>query len=166
ARSLTSLTCVYMSFLAYPGDGRILDHRPALVAQSIGSYRAHLADGSEYSNYVTKRYELTMSTLNDVRIYAGYRCRTPDTFPEHIPEYRAGMLIWTQAESDVTMTRRRHGIHAAIRVVLIPKAKPDTVFEIPVLDHPLILTPEFGPGVTPRARLTRVVYSCAGITSC
>nr|GEW23445.1 hypothetical protein [Tanacetum cinerariifolium] len=31
-----------------------------------------------------------------------------------------------------------------------------------VLDRPLILTPEFGPGVTPGARLTRVVPLCVG----
>ncbi|GJS23947.1 reverse transcriptase domain-containing protein [Tanacetum coccineum] len=104
-----------ISFLAYPGDGRILDHRPALVAQSIGSYRAHLADGSKYS----------IASLPHVTT--------------------VGVLL-------------------SSKVVLIPKAKPDTVSEIP--DHPLILTPEFGPGVTPGARLTRVVYSCAGITSC
>ncbi|KAI3678891.1 hypothetical protein L6452_38195 [Arctium lappa] len=31
------------------GDGRILKHRPILVAASVGSYGAYLADGSEYS---------------------------------------------------------------------------------------------------------------------
>ncbi|GJS15265.1 hypothetical protein Tco_0409737 [Tanacetum coccineum] len=31
-----------------------------------------------------------------------------------------------------------------------------------VNDHPLTLTPEFGPGVTPGARLTRVVSLCVG----
>ncbi|GKD52694.1 hypothetical protein Tco_1281670 [Tanacetum coccineum] len=76
------------------------------------------------------------------------------------------MRIQTQAESDVAVTKRRHGNHVVMQVVLIPKAKPDTVFEISVLDHPLILTPEFGPGVTPGARLTRAVYLCAGIISC
>ncbi|KVI01713.1 Homocysteine S-methyltransferase, partial [Cynara cardunculus var. scolymus] len=30
------------------GDGRILKHRPILVAASVGSYGAYLADGSEY----------------------------------------------------------------------------------------------------------------------
>lgn len=30
------------------GDGRILKHRPILVAASVGSYGAFLADGSEY----------------------------------------------------------------------------------------------------------------------
>lgn len=29
-------------------DGRILKHRPILVAASVGSYGAYLADGSEY----------------------------------------------------------------------------------------------------------------------
>nr|GEV71751.1 reverse transcriptase domain-containing protein [Tanacetum cinerariifolium] len=33
-----------------------------------------------------------------------------------------------------------------------------------VIYHPLILTPEFGLGVTPRARLTRVVPLCVGTT--
>ncbi|PWA62164.1 selenocysteine Se-methyltransferase [Artemisia annua] len=33
----------------YLGDGRILKHRPILVAASVGSYGAYLADGSEYS---------------------------------------------------------------------------------------------------------------------
>ncbi|GJU14898.1 probable protein phosphatase 2C 12 [Tanacetum coccineum] len=64
----------------------------------------------------------------------------------------------THAESNVSTTKRRHGNHAAMQVVLIPKAKPDTVSEMP--DHSLILTPEFGPGVTPGARLTRVVSLC------
>ncbi|GJS01216.1 hypothetical protein Tco_0317724 [Tanacetum coccineum] len=32
-------------------------------------------------------------------------------------------------------------------------------------DHPLTLTPEFGPEVTPGARLTRVVFLCVGPTS-
>ncbi|KAJ0110451.1 hypothetical protein Patl1_03322 [Pistacia atlantica] len=31
------------------GEGRILKHRPILVAASVGSYGAYLADGSEYS---------------------------------------------------------------------------------------------------------------------
>ncbi|GJV85478.1 glucan endo-1,3-beta-glucosidase 4-like protein, partial [Tanacetum coccineum] len=35
--------------------------------------------------------------------------------PKHIPEYRAGMLTWTQAESDVAVTKRRHGNHAAMQ---------------------------------------------------
>lgn len=30
------------------GDGRILKQRPILVAASVGSYGAYLADGSEY----------------------------------------------------------------------------------------------------------------------
>lgn len=30
------------------GDGRILKHRSILVAASVGSYGAYLADGSEY----------------------------------------------------------------------------------------------------------------------
>lgn len=29
-------------------DGRILRHRPLLIAASVGSYGAYLADGSEY----------------------------------------------------------------------------------------------------------------------
>ncbi|GJY44406.1 hypothetical protein Tco_0432619 [Tanacetum coccineum] len=67
----------------------------------------------------------------------------------------------TQAESDVAVDKRRHGNHAVMQVVLIPKAKPDTVSEIPLLDHPLILTPEFGHGVTLGARLTRVASHLA-----
>ncbi|KAK3013774.1 hypothetical protein RJ639_010133 [Escallonia herrerae] len=36
----------------HSGDGRVLKHRPILVAASVGSYGAYLADGSEYSgNY-------------------------------------------------------------------------------------------------------------------
>lgn len=30
------------------GDDRVLKHRPILVAASVGSYGAYLADGSEY----------------------------------------------------------------------------------------------------------------------
>ncbi|PWA76939.1 homocysteine methyltransferase 2 [Artemisia annua] len=33
----------------YTDDGKILKHRPILVAGSVGSYGAYLADGSEYS---------------------------------------------------------------------------------------------------------------------
>ncbi|KAE8696949.1 Homocysteine S-methyltransferase 2 [Hibiscus syriacus] len=33
------------------GDGKILKKRPILVAASVGSYGAYLADGSEYSGY-------------------------------------------------------------------------------------------------------------------
>nr|XP_043635901.1 homocysteine S-methyltransferase 2-like [Erigeron canadensis] len=33
----------------YSGDARIFKHRPILVAASVGSYGAYLADGSEYS---------------------------------------------------------------------------------------------------------------------
>jgi len=33
------------------GDGKILKHRSILVAASVGSYGAYLADGSEYSGY-------------------------------------------------------------------------------------------------------------------
>ncbi|GKF36504.1 hypothetical protein Tco_0113262, partial [Tanacetum coccineum] len=85
------------------------------------------------------------------------------------------------------MARRRHGKCAELRVVLILKAKSDSVpgilgrgslswvrrtsgrfsltllsdNTIPiVLDQLLILTPEFGPGVTLGARLTRVVPLC------
>lgn len=29
-------------------DGKILKHRPIIVAASVGSYGAYLADGSEY----------------------------------------------------------------------------------------------------------------------
>lgn len=32
----------------FTSDGRILKHRPILVAASVGSYGAYLADGSEY----------------------------------------------------------------------------------------------------------------------
>ena len=32
----------------FTDDGRILKHRPILVAASVGSYGAYLADGSEY----------------------------------------------------------------------------------------------------------------------
>ncbi|GJY65001.1 hypothetical protein Tco_0466461 [Tanacetum coccineum] len=35
--------------------------------------------------------------------------------PKHIPEYRAEMLTWTQAESDVAVTKRRHGNYAAMQ---------------------------------------------------
>ncbi|KAH7577580.1 hypothetical protein ACOSP7_001471 [Xanthoceras sorbifolium] len=44
-------------------DGRILKHRPILVAASVGSYGAYLADGSEYSgNYGDA---ITLETLKD-----------------------------------------------------------------------------------------------------
>lgn len=32
----------------YTADGKVLKHRPILVAASVGSYGAFLADGSEY----------------------------------------------------------------------------------------------------------------------
>ncbi|GKG24979.1 hypothetical protein Tco_0395607, partial [Tanacetum coccineum] len=41
------------------------------------------------------------------------------------------MLTWTQTESDVVVTKRRHENYAAMQVVLIQKAKPNTVSEIP-----------------------------------
>ncbi|GJW01695.1 hypothetical protein Tco_1556946 [Tanacetum coccineum] len=64
------------------------------------------------------------------------------------------MQVQTQVESDVAMDRRRHENRADAQLVLILEDKPDTV---PYKqDHTLSLTPEFGPGVTPRARLTRV----------
>ncbi|TXG63688.1 hypothetical protein EZV62_010682 [Acer yangbiense] len=45
------------------GDGKILKHRPVLVAASVGSYGAYLADGSEYSgNYGDA---ITLETLKD-----------------------------------------------------------------------------------------------------
>ncbi|KAK4848626.1 hypothetical protein QYF36_015263 [Acer negundo] len=45
------------------GDGKILKHRPILVAASVGSYGAFLADGSEYSgNYGDA---ITLETLKD-----------------------------------------------------------------------------------------------------
>ncbi|KAL9395809.1 hypothetical protein Peur_010062 [Populus x canadensis] len=44
-------------------DGRVLKHRPILVAASVGSYGAYLADGSEYSgNYGDA---ITLETLKD-----------------------------------------------------------------------------------------------------
>ncbi|GKD80769.1 reverse transcriptase domain-containing protein [Tanacetum coccineum] len=70
------------------------------------------------------------------------------------------MQVQTQVESDVAMDRRRHGNRADAQLVLILEDKPDTV---PYRqDQTLTLTPEFGPGVTPGARLTRVPQ-CAGI---
>ncbi|GJU81536.1 hypothetical protein Tco_1283901 [Tanacetum coccineum] len=72
------------------------------------------------------------------------------------------MRVQTQVESDVAMTKIRHGNRAAMQFVFIPKAKPNTVSEVP--DHSLTLTPEFGPGVTSEARLTRVVSLCVGPT--
>ncbi|GJX47808.1 hypothetical protein Tco_0272998 [Tanacetum coccineum] len=60
----------------------------------------------------------------------------------------------------MAMDRRRHGNRADAQLVLILEDKPDT---IPYKqDQTLTLTPEFGPGVTPGARLTRVPQ-CAGI---
>lgn len=44
-------------------DGRILKHRPILVAASVGSYGAYLADGSEYSGIYGD--EITVETLKD-----------------------------------------------------------------------------------------------------
>nr|GEW83946.1 hypothetical protein [Tanacetum cinerariifolium] len=41
------------------------------------------------------------------------------------------MQIQTQAESDVAMTKRRHGNHVVMQAVLIPKTKPDIVSEMP-----------------------------------
>ncbi|GJU24788.1 hypothetical protein Tco_1163409 [Tanacetum coccineum] len=57
----------------------------------------------------------------------------PDTgvVSENIPEYRTEIRIWTQEENDVALTKRRHRNSAAMKVVLIPKAKPDTGSETP-----------------------------------
>nr|GEV30217.1 reverse transcriptase domain-containing protein [Tanacetum cinerariifolium] len=61
----------------------------------------------------------------------------------------------------MTMVRRRHGNCANMLFVLIPQVKRDTRWHTTVVplrvisDHSLILTPEFGPGVTPGARLMR-----------
>ncbi|KAK7396383.1 hypothetical protein VNO78_17353 [Psophocarpus tetragonolobus] len=44
-------------------DGKILKHRPILVAASVGSYGAYLADGSEYSGDYGDA--ITMETLKD-----------------------------------------------------------------------------------------------------
>ncbi|GKC33371.1 hypothetical protein Tco_1040665 [Tanacetum coccineum] len=93
-----------------------------------------------------------------VRVCAGHRCQTCATRPEYIPEHRIEMRVQTQVESDVAMTKRRYGNRATMQVVFIPKAKPDTVSEVP--DHSLTLTSEFGPGVTSEARITRVVSLC------
>ncbi|KAB1203323.1 Homocysteine S-methyltransferase 2 [Morella rubra] len=45
------------------GDGRILKQRPILVAASVGSYGAYLADGSEYSGDYGD--SITLETLKD-----------------------------------------------------------------------------------------------------
>ncbi|GJZ16258.1 hypothetical protein Tco_0551935 [Tanacetum coccineum] len=60
------------------------------------------------------------------------------------------------------ITRRRHGKCASLQVVFILKAKSDSVSDTP--NHLLTLAPKFGPGVTPGARLTRVVPLCVGPT--
>lgn len=44
-------------------DGKIFNHRPILVAASVGSYGAYLADGSEYSGDYGDA--ITMETLKD-----------------------------------------------------------------------------------------------------
>ncbi|GJX58003.1 hypothetical protein Tco_0289393 [Tanacetum coccineum] len=59
------------------------------------------------------------------------------------------------------MARRRRKNRASMQVVFIPKAKSYSAPDI--LAHPLTLTSEFGPGVTPGARLMRVVSLCVGI---
>ncbi|KAI3829694.1 hypothetical protein L1987_03822 [Smallanthus sonchifolius] len=48
ARELYHQRCCESS-VDYTGDGRIFKQRPILVAASVGSYGAYLADGSEYS---------------------------------------------------------------------------------------------------------------------
>ncbi|KAF5820546.1 putative methyltransferase [Helianthus annuus] len=48
ARDLYHQRCRESS-VDYTGDGRIFKKRPVLVAASVGSYGAYLADGSEYS---------------------------------------------------------------------------------------------------------------------
>nr|GEV46457.1 reverse transcriptase domain-containing protein [Tanacetum cinerariifolium] len=70
------------------------------------------------------------------------------------------------------MTKRRRGNHAAVQVVFFPKAKPDTVAGEPgqwsprvsVSNQPLTLTSEFGHGINPEARLSRVVSVCRNPT--
>nr|GEW00471.1 reverse transcriptase domain-containing protein [Tanacetum cinerariifolium] len=61
----------------------------------------------------------------------------------------------------MTMARRRHGNCADMQFVLIPQVNTrwhTTVVPSRVIsDHSLILMPEFGPEVTPGARLTRAV---------
>nr|GEV98424.1 reverse transcriptase domain-containing protein [Tanacetum cinerariifolium] len=72
-----------------------------------------------------------------------------------------------------SLAKRRRERHAALQVVLTPKAKPDSasdllsggsphrcvMCQVSVLDHPLILMPEFGPRVTPGARLTLKLHN-------
>ncbi|KAK9057328.1 hypothetical protein SSX86_022163 [Deinandra increscens subsp. villosa] len=48
ARDLYHQRCRESS-IDYTADGRVFKHRPILVAASVGSYGAYLADGSEYS---------------------------------------------------------------------------------------------------------------------
>ncbi|XP_027096237.1 homocysteine S-methyltransferase 2-like [Coffea arabica] len=48
ARSIYYDRC-HKNSTEYPADGKVLKHRPILVAASVGSYGAYLADGSEYS---------------------------------------------------------------------------------------------------------------------
>ncbi|GJR63397.1 hypothetical protein Tco_1505559 [Tanacetum coccineum] len=40
------------------------------------------------------------------------------------------MRVQTQVESNVAMTKRRHGNRAAMQFVFIPKAKPNTISEV------------------------------------
>ncbi|XP_075507540.1 homocysteine S-methyltransferase 2-like [Primulina tabacum] len=46
------------SLSGHAPDGRILKQRPILVAASVGSYGAYLADGSEYSGYYGDNMDL------------------------------------------------------------------------------------------------------------
>ncbi|GJY66928.1 hypothetical protein Tco_0469166 [Tanacetum coccineum] len=87
----------------------------AMTSQPYLRFYARLSEQSKIRWYnttyfilVLRHQFLTDNTIlgGHVCVFTGYRCRTPDTFLEHITEYRDG-------------------------VVLIPKAKPDTISEIP-----------------------------------
>lgn len=54
------------------GDGRILKNRPILVAASVGSYGAYLADGSEYRCvYHLCQYYQVMFNPNPILLLLG-----------------------------------------------------------------------------------------------
>ncbi|XP_021900994.1 homocysteine S-methyltransferase 2-like isoform X2 [Carica papaya] len=62
ARDIYYDRCENRSYEAV-GDDKVLRHRPILVAASVGSYGAYLADGSEYSGIYGD--EITLESLKD-----------------------------------------------------------------------------------------------------
>nr|GEW54728.1 hypothetical protein [Tanacetum cinerariifolium] len=81
--------------------------------------------------------------------------RTPCAGHDHKPD----STNWTSTNVPDMHT----GVVSILKAMVLPltyRRHKANGSDITSPDHPLTLTPEFGPGVTPRARLTRVASLC------